>query len=466
MFSDSRTIAVFVMIASAASARGDDEHWAFVPPRRHAPPEVRDGAQLRDPLDAFVLARLEAAGIEPSPPADSRTLARRVALDLTGLPPSTADVAAIVGDPARYDRYVDELLASPPYGERMATMWLDLARYADTVGYHGDQNLHAFPYRDWVVDAFNANMPFDRFTLAQIAGDLLPNATVADHVASGFNRLNMVTREGGAQPGEYLAKYAADRVRTVATTWLGSTLGCAECHDHKYDPFTIRDFYSFAAFFADVKQWGVYTTYAYTPNPDLPGFTNDHPFPPEIEVDVPYLAERARRIRAQAAALAVDSGATIAADAARLAEFEAWRAETGEFLAREPDAFTTSVPRVLEPDGAGVRDDGSVVLPADASKALRLEIAATPPRVAAIELELLPDASHGESILRRGAGETTVQLALAVQPNTSVDPDAKPKPVKLRAAESDRALPRYSNGHALRGVAGGWRVAAQDRFTV
>ena len=178
----------------------------------------------------------------------------------------------------------------------MAVPWLDLARFADTVGYHGDQNQHAFPYRDYVIGAFNRNLPFDRFTLEQLAGDLLPDPSPEQLVATGFNRLNMMTREGGAQPGEYLAKYAADRVRTVSITWLGSTMGCAECHDHKYDPFTARDFYRLGAFFADVQQWGVYADYAYTPNPDLRGYNNDYPFPPEVEVDSPYLKRRIARI--------------------------------------------------------------------------------------------------------------------------------------------------------------------------
>ena len=157
-----------------------------------------------------------------------------------GLPPTPDEVARLLADadPNAYERQVDRLLASPHYGERMAVPWLDLVRFTDTVGYHGDQNQNVFPYRDYVIDAFNRNKPFDQFTIEQIAGDLLPNPTTEQLVATGFNRLNMMTREGGAQPKEYLAKYAADRVRTVAITWLGSTMGCAECHDHKFDPFT------------------------------------------------------------------------------------------------------------------------------------------------------------------------------------------------------------------------------------
>src|SRR5205085_3994386 len=241
---------------------------------------------------------------QPSPEADKRTLLRRLSLDLIGLPPTPEEVRAFLADnsPAAYERQVDRLLKSPHYGERMAAPWLDVVRFADTVGYHGDQNQNVFPYRDYVIDSFNRNKPFDRFTTEQLAGDLLPGAGDEQLVATGFNRLNMVTREGGAQPKEYLAKYAADRVRTVSATWLGSTMGCCECHDHKFDPFSTKDFYSLAAFFADVKQWGVYHDYTYTPNPDLKGWSNDHPFPPEWVVDSPYLKRRMERLRGEMAA--------------------------------------------------------------------------------------------------------------------------------------------------------------------
>src|SRR5258708_7539943 len=241
--------------------------WPYFVQKRRGVPAVKNKPWVKDPIDAFILERLEARNIEPSPEADQRTLIRRLSLDLLGLPPTPQQVAEFLGDKSSkaYERLVDRLLLSPHYGERMAVPWLDEARYADTVGYHGDQKQRVFPFRDYVIDSFNRNKPFDEFTIEQIAGDLLPNATAEQRVASGFNRLNMMTREGGAQPGEYMAKYAADRVRTIGTTWLGSTLGCCECHDHKYDPFTAKDFYSIAAFFSDLKQWGVYMDYNYTP---------------------------------------------------------------------------------------------------------------------------------------------------------------------------------------------------------
>ena len=203
---------------------------------------------------------LNARDSAPSPEADRRTLIRRLHFDLTGLPPSPEAVDAFLAD-ARADAYrqaVDRLLDSEHFGERMAVHWLDLVRYADSSGYHGDQEIHVSPYRDYVINAFNSNLPFDQFTIEQLAGDLLPEPTVWQKVATGYNRLNMTTEEEGVQPGEYLAKYAADRVRTTASVWLGATLGCAECHDHKFDPYTQEDFYRFAAFFADLGDKGSY----------------------------------------------------------------------------------------------------------------------------------------------------------------------------------------------------------------
>src|SRR6266446_4845726 len=283
-----------------AAGAAYEPHWAYIKPQRPESPPTKTPHWVSNPIDAFVLNTLETKKIRPSPEADKRTLLRRLSLDLIGLPPTPAEVSAYLADssPKAYERQVDHLLASPHFGERMAVPWLDVVRYADTVGYHGDQNVNVFPYRDYVVDAFNRNKPFDRFTLEQIAGDLLPNASTEARVATAFNRLNMMTREGGAQPKEYLAKYAGDRVRTISMAWLGSTMGCCECHSHKFDPFTIKDFYAFEAFFADVKQWGVYMDYDYTPNPDLKGWSNDHPFPPEIEVESAYLRRRLAKLQA------------------------------------------------------------------------------------------------------------------------------------------------------------------------
>jgi hypothetical protein len=232
------------------------DHWAFVPPRRPAVPKPQDALWGSGAIDAFVLARLEAEKLKPSPEADRRTLIRRLSFDLLGLPPTPAEVDAFVADrsPEAYEKLVDRLLASKQYGERMAVYWLDVVRYADTCGYHGDNDSDHAPYRDYVIAAFNDNKRYDVFTREQLAGDLLENAGNEQKIASGFNRLNMTTREGGAQPKEYLAIYAADRVRNSNSIFLGLTMGCSQCHDHKFDPLSTRDFYSFAAFFADIQE--------------------------------------------------------------------------------------------------------------------------------------------------------------------------------------------------------------------
>ena len=233
-----------------------DAYWAYVAPKRHTVPVVSKPVPGNHWIDRFVRARLAKEGIPPAPPADPATLIRRVYFDLTGLPPRPEEVAAFCADPSTeaYEQVVDRLLASQHFGERMAMYWLDLVRYADTVGYHGDQDHSISPYRDWVIDAFNQNMPFDQFTRAQLAGDLLPNATVDQQVASGYNRLLQTSHEGGVQPKEYLSIYAADRIRNLSAVWMGATVGCAQCHDHKYDPYTMKDFYSLVSFFADLDE--------------------------------------------------------------------------------------------------------------------------------------------------------------------------------------------------------------------
>jgi len=261
-----------------------EEHWAYVPPERPEPPAVKQTSWLRNPIDHFVLARLEeTGGLKPSPEADRATLFRRLSLDLTGLPPMADEFAAFdremsaaeTEDLGRsqqldteqynraaaadrvYENWVKKLLASPHYGERMAVDWLDAARFADSNGYQVDRDREMYAWRDWVVGAFNANMPFDRFTIEQLAGDLLPEATLDQRIATGFHRNHMLNEEGGVIPEEFLAEYCADRVETTATVWLGQTFVCARCHDHKYDPFTQRDFYGLLAFFHNVPEVGL-----------------------------------------------------------------------------------------------------------------------------------------------------------------------------------------------------------------
>ncbi|MGL5098368.1 MAG: DUF1549 domain-containing protein, partial [Planctomycetia bacterium] len=236
-------------------------HWAFQPIDRPTAATKAPADFRRNDVDDFLAAGLQAEGYAPSPPADPAVLLRRVTFDLTGLPPKPADLDAFLADRRSdaYERVVDRLLASPEYGERLAIWWLDLVRYADTVGYHGDQPVSVYPFREYVIEAFAKNKPFDVFTREQLAGDLTPNPTLEQQVAAGYNRLGMMSAEGGVQPKEYLAKYIAERVRNLGGAWLGLTLGCCECHDHKFDPLATREFYAFEAFFADVEEQGLYS---------------------------------------------------------------------------------------------------------------------------------------------------------------------------------------------------------------
>lgn len=226
-------------------------HWAFQKPKQPQLPAVSDGKWVRNGIDAFVLARLDAEKLKPAPEADPYVLARRVSLDLTGLPPDPSRAAAFVQDPspAAYERLVDELLASPRFGERWARMWLDLARYADTQGYEKDNRRIIWPYRDWVIQAFNKNIPFDRFTILQLAGDLLPNADEQSLIATGFHRNTMTNTEGGTDDEEFRDAAVKDRVAVTGQVWMGLTWGCAQCHSHKYDPLTHKEFYQLYGFF-------------------------------------------------------------------------------------------------------------------------------------------------------------------------------------------------------------------------
>ncbi|QEH38815.1 Planctomycete cytochrome C [Aquisphaera giovannonii] len=298
-------------------------HWSLIPPVRPAPPKVKDEAWVRNPIDRFVLAKLEEAGLRPAPEADRRTLIRRLSLDLTGLPPEPAEVERFARDasPDAYARLVDHLLDSPRWGEHRARYWLDAARYADTHGYHFDNYREMYSYRDWVIDAFNRNMPFDRFTVEQLAGDLLPDRTLDQLIASGFNRCNATTNEGGTIAEENLANYTRDRTETFAQVWLGLTAGCAVCHDHKFDPLPQRDFYELSAFFNNSTQ-GAYD-----------GNVKDTP--PVIAV--PAAADRARyqALKPRAADL---KGQIERRSAQALPELEAW------LKAQDRDALASLAP--------------------------------------------------------------------------------------------------------------------------
>ncbi len=422
------------------------EHWAFAAIAKPAIPE----SDTKNPIDAFVRANLVKHGLKPSPPADKATLLRRLSLDLTGLPPTPVELQAYLSDESTdaYVKQVDRLLASPRYGERMAVTWLDAVRYADSVGYHGDQNARIFPFRDYVIDSFNANKPFDQFTREQLAGDLMPDATEEQKIATGFLRLNLMTREGGAQDKEYLAKYAGDRVRAIGGAWLGLTTGCAECHDHKFDPFTAKDFYSLAAFFNDVRQWGIYTTYGNTPNKDLPGFNNESPFPPEIFA----------KNRAVQQSLETAREATLAAvkgmpyDAAAL---EAWRKSAAAFLTANRDGWLPLKATAITRGGANQPSqaaDGSILITGAPEKETITVTYALPPGIPlkTLRLEVLPDAANRNSVGRQPNGKFTAIPTFAINAEK----------LGFSYQQADRRTPaRYSNGYQAPTLEETWQSA-------
>lgn len=291
-------------------------HWAFVAPEKHPAPEVKDAAWCRDEIDRFVLSNIESRQLAPNPEADRATLLRRVSLTLTGLPPSPEQMEAFLKDtsPDAYEKQVDALLASPRYGERMAQDWLDLARYADTYGYQSDKPCFVWPWRDWVIKAFNENLPFDQFATWQIAGDLLPDATQEQRLATLFNRLHRQTEEGGSIEAEFRQEYVSDRVHTYGTAFLGLTMECSKCHDHKYDPISQREYFSMASMFGQIDECGLYPYSINTsaPEPSMHLMEPHHP------------AEVAKRRAALEAAEKHHAGLP----ATREAAFDAWLAAT------------------------------------------------------------------------------------------------------------------------------------------
>ena len=281
-----------------------EPHWSFIKPERPALPAVKNDRWVRNPVDRFILARLEAQGLAPAPEADRRTLARRLSLDLTGLPPEPDVVDAFLKDPSpdAFEKLVDRLIDSPRYGEHRARYWMDAARYADTHGLHFDNFRDIWPYRDWIINAFNHNQPFDQFTVEQLAGDLLPNPTQEQIIATGFHRCNITTNEGGTIAEENLANYARDRVETTSWVWLGLTSNCAVCHDHKFDPITTRDFYSMSAYFRNTTQGALDGNIRDTaPVLILPKTEDEKRYkaiPAEIEAKKTAIAELKKKLRA------------------------------------------------------------------------------------------------------------------------------------------------------------------------
>ncbi|HVC94426.1 MAG TPA: PSD1 and planctomycete cytochrome C domain-containing protein [Pirellulales bacterium] len=416
--------------------------WSFTPPRRPAPPEMSTLKRTdwpRNMIDRFVLARLEAEVLQPSPDADRATLIRRLSLDLTGLPPMPAEVDAFVDDDntGAYERLVDRLMSSPHYGERLALEWLDAARFADTHGYHIDSGRDMTPWREWVIDAFNRNLPFDQFTIEQLAGDLLPEPTLEQRIASGFNRNHMINFEGGAIPEEYHTAYIVDRVNTTGTVWLGLTVGCTQCHDHKFDPLTQKEFYQLFAFFHNVPENG------------LDGSNgNAAPLVPAPSREQQrQLARLTAEIAARELELAAPNAEVDAAQAA-------WEQSTRQV---GPIEWTTLAPVELRSAGGATLaklDDGSVLAAGMNPATETYTIVAESPlkRVTAVRLEVLPD----DSFTAKGPGRsingnfvlTDVRLA-----------EGAAGAVKLKTASADFSQQDFPVANAIDGEPRtGWAI--------
>jgi mono/diheme cytochrome c family protein len=414
----------------AAGAPGPDDraaevparrHWAYVRPVRPEPPAVKRKAWVRNPIDNFVLARLEQEGLTPSAPAEKETLLRRVSLDLIGLPPTPEEVDAFLADESAdaYEKVVDRLLASPHYGERWARPWLDLARYADTNGYEKDNRRTAWKWRDWVIGALNADMPFRQFTIEQIAGDMLKDATVDQRVATGFHRNTLLNQEGGIDVEEARWETLVDRVNTTSTVWLGSTLACAQCHDHKFDPFTQKDYYRLLAFFDngdyDIKNKG-------------PRVVDNWIIEPELELPTPEQATRKKALDEEIARVQARLDATTPALAAaqerwerqRSAPLPAWTPVRADKATSAGGARLSAVDGVFTVTGPNPERDTYTV------------VARVEGPVTGFRLEAIPDPPHdGPGRSEYGAFSLTGLSIRAARGSGAAEP------VKLVRAEAD-----------------------------
>jgi mono/diheme cytochrome c family protein len=418
-----------------------EPHWAYSAPVRPETPAAASPTASAHPIDRFVDATLARERLTAAPAADRRTLLRRLSLDLTGLPPKPEDVEAFVAsrDPQAYERWVDAYLASPHYGERMAIPWLDLVRFADTVGFHNDVPIRVWPYRDYVINAFNRNLPFDQFTREQLAGDLLPGSTPEQRVGSGYNRIHRMSVEGGIQDKEYFAKYAADRVRTTATVWMGSTLACAECHDHKFDPFTLKDFYRFSALFSDLKERGAYNLTG--------GFTREN-LTEETLFETPAQKQRVEALTAEINRLVQKIDAvtddTLAAD--RLA----WEGRTLAQHRAGTLAWTVQRPlTAVSPLGTplAIEAEDMSVIPGGINPVQDtyvVTVSAPLERITAVRIEVLQDARFpGDEVARAGSGFFISEIEVSGVAHETA------RPVRLNLASS-QASSSTEPGHPAR----------------
>jgi len=429
-------------------------HWSFTRAERPGLPDVGTPAWCRGPIDRFVLDRMEAAGLAPNPEADRATLARRVALDLTGLPPVPADVDAFLSDTAAdaYEKYVDRLLASPHFGERMAIDWLDAARFADSNGFQADSSRQNWPWRDWVIAAFNANMPFDQFTIRQLAGDLLPDATRHDIIATGFNRNHRLNGEGGLIAAEWLVETVIDRTETTGQTWLGLTVGCARCHDHKYDPLTQKEFYSLYAFFNSIDETGT-----------LQGNRSGGNTDPVIHLpDEQHAAELARLEKVVA-----DAGAALKSEEAHVGTLvDAWAESVRPLAEKHTDGWEPLEPLELRSAGGATfrrLDDGSWLVEGANPPSDTYEIEAQLPEgtFGGVRLEAIPDATFpaGGGFARGGNGNIVVTKA-----EVEIEkPDGTAATVEIARAAADYEQQGYVASQVLKGEKGqGWAVDGND----
>jgi hypothetical protein len=404
------------------------KHWSFQLPVKAPLPAVKLTDWPRNAIDYFVLARLEREGLSPSPEADKRALARRLALDITGLPPGPDELDAFLQDPSpdAYERLVDRLLASPAYGEHWGRRWLDLARYADTKGYEKDVRRTIWPYRDWVIDAFNADMPYDQFTREQIAGDLLPNPTTQQLIATGFHRNTLTNEEGGVDAEEYRVIAVKDRVDTTVQVWMGLTMGCAKCHTHKYDPISQRDYYQFYAFFnqtADANRG------------------NDSP---TIPVPTAGESERLATLNAEIAEITRQIQAATGLEAAQ-AQWEKQAQHAAEWIVARPSAMTSAggSTLVLQPDGAVLAEG-----PGPATETYTVTFTPAVPRLTGVRLDVLPDPANPKGGVGRSRNDGNFVLTGVTLVARS--PDGHQTPIPLSKAIADFAQKKYPIEHVLK----------------
>tara|TARA_R110002096_G_scaffold371455_14_gene564902 strand:- start:5049 stop:8033 length:2985 start_codon:yes stop_codon:yes gene_type:complete len=406
-----------------------DLHWSFKALERPGVPEAKEWAA--NEIDHFILAAQKKRGLKPAAKADPITLARRVHFDLLGLSPSPEAVAEFANDPTpqNYRAMIDRLLEDPGFGERMAVYWLDLVRYADTIGYHSDNSMEVSAYRDYVIDAFNQNLPYDQFTIEQLAGDLLPNPTIQQRVASGYNRLLQTTEEGGAQAKEYMAIHAADRVRNVSGVWLGTTIGCAQCHDHKYDPFSTKDFYSLAAFFADVKEKPIGKR---QPNLKLPT--------PEEETRI---AELRKKLAENTLEKVLARDPALAAKVRT--EREAWIAETRAKVLTEKETWQTPKPAKFTAKNGSkfkIEDSGLILIEKNPPNQEVYTVAAAPTgAITGFRLEVLTDPSFPNKAFGRDGNFVL----------THVEAQAGAEKITIAKAEGDEPQNGYPLAHSIDG---------------